>query len=63
MKVKSLRPYKGCAIEKSYEEKADGTIRKDTIIYTAYSDDEYNALFDAAKTLSELKKKIDIYTK
>lgn len=63
MTVKSLRPYKGYVIEKSYEEKADGTIRKDTIIYTAYSDDEDNALFDAAKTLSELKKKIDIYTK
>lgn len=37
--------------------KADGTIKKDTIIYTAYGDDEDNALFDAATTLLELKKK------
>ena len=62
MTVKLLKPYKGFEIEKSYEEKADGTIKKDTIIYTAYADDEDNALFDAA-TLSELKKKIDIYLK
>lgn len=61
MTVKLLKPYKGFEIEKSYEEKADGTIKKDTIVYTAYADDEDNALFDAARTLSELKKKIDIY--
>ena len=60
MKVKCLKPYKGFNIEKSYEEKADGTIKKDTIIYTAYTDNGYG-LFDAAKTLSELKKKIDDY--
>lgn len=63
MTVKLLKPYKGFEIEKSYEEKLDGTIKKDTIIYTAYADDEDNALFDAATTLSDLKKKIDIYTK
>lgn len=63
MQVTLLKPYKGFQIEKSYEEKTDGTINKDTIVYTAYADDEDNALFDAAKTLSELKKKIDIYTK
>ena len=63
MTIKLLKPYKGFEIEKSYEEKADGTIKKDTITYIAYADDEDNALFDAAKTLSELKKKIDIYTK
>ena len=61
MTVKLLKPYKGFEIEKSYEEKVDGTIKKDTIIYTAYVDDEDNALFDEAKTLSELKKKIDVY--
>lgn len=61
MTVKLLKPYKGFEIEKSYEENADGTIKKDTIVYTAYADDEDNALFDAARTLSELKKKIDIY--
>lgn len=63
MTAKLLKPYKGFEIEKSYETKADSTIRKDTIIYTAYADDEDNALFDAATTLSELKKKIDTYTK
>ena len=63
MTVKLLNPYKGFEIEKSYETKKDGTIRKDTIVYTAYADDEDNALFDAAETLPELKKKIDIYTK
>lgn len=60
MTSKTLKPYKGFRIEKSYEEKADGTIKKDTIVYTAYTDDD---LFDAAKTLPELKKKIDIYLK
>lgn len=30
MTVKLLKPYKGFEIEKSYETKADGTIRKDT---------------------------------
>jgi hypothetical protein len=59
MIVKSLKPYKGFDIEKSYEEKGDGTIKKDTIIYTAYSVD--GGVFDGAKTLSELKKKIDSY--
>ena len=62
MTVKSLKPYKGFDIEKSYEEKADGTIKKDSIIYTAYPADGYG-VFDAAKTLSELKKKIDNYLK
>ena len=28
MTVKLLKPYKGFEIEKSYEEKADGTIKK-----------------------------------
>lgn len=60
MTSKSLKPYKGFDIEKSYETKADGTIRKNTIIYTAYPVDSYG-VFDAAKTLSELKKKIDNY--
>lgn len=62
MTVKSLKQYKGFDIEKSYEEKADGTIKKDTIIYTAYPTNSYG-VFDAATTLSELKKKIDNYLK
>lgn len=61
MTVKLLKPYKGFEIEKSYETKTDDTIRKNTIVYTAYANDEENALFDAATTLAEMKKKIDIY--
>lgn len=63
MKSKTLNPYKEFQIEKSYEESADGTIKKDTIVYTAYTDDDDNALFDAAETLSDLKRKIDEYLK
>ena len=44
-------------IEKSYELNADKTIKKDSIVYTAY-DSEGN-LFDGSKTLSQLKRKID----
>ena len=61
MESKMLKPYKGMEIEKSYDLKADGTIKKDSIVFTAY-DTEGN-LFDGAKTLSELKKKIDEYSK
>ena len=61
MESKMLKPYKGMEIEKSYDLKADGTIKKDSIVFTAY-DTEGN-LFDGAKTLSELKKKIDEYNK
>lgn len=60
MEVKALKPYKRMKIEKSYELKADGTIRKDTVIYTAYPLD--GGLFDASKSLAKLKKKIDEYT-
>ena len=61
MESKMLKPYKGMEIEKSYDLKADGTIKKDSIVFTAY-DTEGN-LFDGAKTLLELKKKIDEYSK
>lgn len=61
MESKMLKSYKGMEIEKSYDLKADGTIKKDSIVFTAY-DTECN-LFDGAKTLSELKKKIDEYSK
>ena len=61
MESKMLKPYKGMEIEKSYDLKADGTIKKDSIVFTAY--DTEDNLFDGAKTLSELKKKIDKYTK
>ena len=47
-------------IEKSYELNADKTIKKDSIVYTAYDCD--SNLFNASKTLSQLKRKIDIYT-
>ena len=61
MESKMLKSYKGMEIEKSYDLKADGTIKKDSIVFTAY-DTEGN-LFDGAKTLSELKKKIDEYNR
>ena len=60
MNGKTLKPYKGFMIEKSWEENMDGTIKKDTVVYTAYTENE--DLFDAAKSLTELKKKIDVYT-
>ena len=61
METKTLRPYKGMVIEKSYDLKANGTIKKDSIVFTAY-DTEGN-VFDGAKTLSVLKEKIDKYMK
>ena len=61
MESKMLKSYKGMEIEKSYDLKADGIIKKDSIVFTAY-DTEGN-LFDGAKTLSELKKKIDEYSR
>ena len=60
MESKTLKPYKGFTIEKSWKEHPDGT--KHNIVYTAYTEDG-NGIFDAAKTLSELKKKIDGYMK
>ena len=60
MESKLLKPYKGFTIEKSWEEWADGT--KHNIIYTAYTEGG-NGIFDVAKTLPELKKKINEYVK
>ena len=59
MECKVLKSYKGMTIEKSYKLKADGTIKKDTIIYTAYTED--GGVFDGDNTLAELKKKINDY--
>lgn len=59
MEAKTLKSYKGMEIEKSYDLKSDGTIKKESIIYTAY--DAEDSVFDGAKTLAELKKKIDEY--
>lgn len=58
MESKTLKPYKGFMIEKSWKEWTNGT--KHNIVYTAYTEDG-NGVFDAAKTLSELKEKIDEY--
>lgn len=60
MESKLLKPYRGFKIEKSWTEYSDGT--KHDIVYTAYTEDG-NGVFDAAKTLSELKKRIDKYVK
>ena len=62
MESKVLKPYKGFTIEKSWEAKADGTIKKDTILYTAYTEDG-NGVYDARSNLEELKKEIDRYVK
>ena len=62
MESKTLKPYKGFIIEKSWETKADGTIKKDTVVYAAYTEDG-NGVFDAKTSLAELKKEIDYYTK
>lgn len=59
MDGKILKLYKGFTIEKSWESNMDGTIKKGSIVYTAYNPDE--DLFDACKELAGLKKKIDIY--
>lgn len=58
MENKLLKPYKGFLIEKSWDEWPNGS--KHDIVYTAYTKDE-GGVFDAAKTLPELKKKIDEY--
>ena len=60
MESKLLKPYKGFTIEKSWKKWSDGS--KHDIVYTAYTEDG-NGMFDSAKTLSELKKKIDVYIK
>lgn len=57
---KLLKPYKGFTIEKSCHTNPDGTIKKDTVIYTAY--DREGDVHDGAGTLAGLKKKIDSYT-
>lgn len=61
LESKQLKNYKGFMIEKSWEV-SEATRRKFDIIYTAYTEDG-NGLFDGAKTLKELKKKIDAYVK
>lgn len=61
MNSKILKSYKGFTIEKSWDETPNSTIKKDTVIYTAYtkSDD----VFDADSVLVNLKRKIDKYIK
>ena len=60
MESKLLKPYKGFTIEKSWEEYPDGT--KHDIVYTAYTEGG-NGVFDADRTLPDLKKKIDVYVR
>lgn len=55
---KILKSYNGYMIEKSWEEKPDGTIDKETIVYTAYTEDG-ELLVEADKTLVGLKKKLN----
>lgn len=58
MESKIIKSYKGFEIEKSWDIKADGTINKNTVIYTAYDDGD---LFDSCENIAGLKKKIDSY--
>lgn len=60
MECRELKPYRGFDIEKSYSRNGKGKIIKGSIVYTAY-DSEDGGLYDGAKTLPEIKKKIDIY--
>lgn len=55
-KEKMLKSYRGFLIEKSWEESFNG--KKANIIYNAF--DTNGDLFDGAKTLKEIKQKIDI---
>lgn len=57
MESKLLKSYKGFTIEKSWDELAGVKIN---IVYIAYTEDG-NGIFDADKTLSGLKRKIDNY--
>lgn len=59
MNSKILKSYKGFTIEKSWDETSSGTIKKDTVTYTAYTVDQ--DIFDADSILSNLKQKIDEY--
>lgn len=61
MNSKSLKIYKEFTIEKSWDETPNGTIKKDTVIYTAYTASQ--DIFDADPVLSNLKRKIDKYIK
>lgn len=57
METRRLKDYKGFIIEKSWYTTPNGKIG---ICYTSYTLDS-TALYDAAPTLPELKKKIDRY--
>lgn len=59
MNSKLLKSYKGFTIEKSWDETSNGTIKKDTVTYTAYTVGE--DIFDADSVLANLKQKIDEY--
>lgn len=56
MESKLLRQYNGFTIEKSWELKSDGTIDKDSAIYSAY--DSEGDLVTASSNLTSLKKEL-----
>ena len=58
MEVKRLKPYKSFIIEKSWNIGKDG--KQVDVVYTAYTEDA-DGVFTGAKTLAELKQKIDEY--
>lgn len=56
MESKLLRSYNGFTVEKSWELKSDGTVYKDSIIYSAYDSD--GDLVTASNNLTSLKKEL-----
>ena len=59
MEERTLKPYRGFFITKSYEKDANGCIDINSLIYIANSKDD--GLFDGDKTFKGLKHKIDKY--
>ncbi len=57
MEEKLLKnPIKVLTLRKTWEVNPDGTIRKETVLYTAFGIDD-DGLFDADVTLSGIKRK------
>lgn len=54
---KTLKSVNGHPIEKSWEtHEVTGQIKKDTIVYTVYEDDTYEAFYDCFRTLKEAQR-------
>lgn len=60
IEAKWLKPVNGFYIDKSWETKEDGTIKKDSVIYTVYDDPEGNFIecFSSLKDAKAFCKKL-----